>query len=132
MNVVAGLAFPYNAQNTAGASASVKVSVDAREIIDSSRFTDCSECYIYSDYSAGGYNVYLYAYSMNAASLESVLSYAHPDGITVELAPGSYELSKPMSVDNVTLIGLGDKPVAISGGLDLGENSETVNVTVAQ
>lgn len=130
VNVVAGLAFPYNAQNTAGASASVKVSVDAREIIDSSRFTDCSECYIYSDYSAGGYNVYLYAYSVNAASLESVLTYAHPDGITVELAPGTYELSKPMNVDNVTLIGLGKEPVVVSGGLSLGENSETVNITI--
>ena len=67
---------------------------------------------------------------MNAASLESVLTYAHPDGITVELAPGTYELSKPMNVDNVTLIGLGDEPVVVSGGLSLGENSETVNVTV--
>ena len=67
---------------------------------------------------------------MNAASLESVLSYAHPDGITVELAPGTYELSKPMSVDNVTLIGLGKEPVVVSGGLSLGENSETVNITI--
>ena len=130
VNVVAGLAFPYNAQNTAGASSSVKVSVNAREIIDTSRFVDCDECYIYSDYAAGGYNVYLYAYSVNAASLESALTYAHPDGITVELAPGTYELSKPMNVDNVTLIGLGDEPVVVSGGLSLGENSETVNVTV--
>lgn len=130
VNVVAGLAFPYNAQNTAGASSSVRVSVNAREIIDTSRFADCSECYIYSDYAAGGYNVYVYAYSVDAASLENVLTYAHPDGITVELAPGSYTLSEPVSVDKVTLIGLGDEPVVISGGLSLGENSETVNITI--
>lgn len=130
VNVVAGLAFPYNAQNTAGASSSVRVSVNAREIIDTSRFADCSECYIYSDYAAGGYNVYVYAYSVNSESLMNVLNYAHPDGITVELAPGSYTLSEPVSVDKVTLIGLGDEPVVISGGLNLGENSETVNITI--
>ena len=99
--ITQGSSFPYNTTNKQGGTSTVALTVDAVAIAKANKYENCYNDFIKENYETGtGSNVYEYVYVSNASGITGGLFYAHPTSAIVELAPGTYNVSKEITHEN--------------------------------
>ncbi|MEG0169701.1 MAG: hypothetical protein RR658_06665 [Anaerorhabdus sp.] len=91
----AGQSFPYGTTNKNGNTVSVHLDLDYQSIAKQNTYNNCYNAFIDADYSNNvGNNAYKYTYVTNTGGLIVGLYYAHESSSVIEMAAGTYQVTK--------------------------------------